>query len=94
VASILCSNNRLVEKIGEIIDVLVGPQDNVAAASAIATIWPAFRHKFLSPKTHAPAPTLSGLRENFDPINEHAFSALQVKALKRYGMQSENVSTL
>jgi hypothetical protein len=83
VASTLCFNDRLVEKIGEIIDVLVGSQDNVAAASAIATIWPAFGHKFFSPKTDAPASTLSGLRENFDPINEHAFSALLVKALKR-----------
>jgi hypothetical protein len=76
-APILCSNDRLVEKISEIIDVPVGSQDNVAAASAIATVGPALRYKFLAPETDAPAPATSGLRKNFDPINEHAFSALQ-----------------
>jgi hypothetical protein len=79
VPTAFCFDDRLVEKIGKIINVLIGPQDNVAAASAIATIRPAFRHKFFPPKTDAPASALSGLRKNFYAINEHAFSALQVK---------------
>ena len=80
---ILCSNDRLIEKIGEIIDVPISSQDNVPAASAVATVRPTSRYKFFSPKTDAPSPALSGLCKNFDAINEHAFSALQVERLKR-----------
>jgi hypothetical protein len=79
VAPIVCSNDRLVEKIREIINMLVGSQDNVTPASAIATVRSTSRYKFFSPKTDASAPALSGLRENFYAVNEHAFSALQVK---------------
>jgi hypothetical protein len=83
VLSALCSNNRLVEKIDEIINVVVGSQNNVTTASAIATVRSTSRYKFFSPKTDAPAPASSGLCKNFDPINEHAFFALQDRTLKR-----------
>jgi hypothetical protein len=54
----------------------VGPQDHVASAPAIATIWPTFRHKFLAPKTDGPAPALSRLCKSCDPIDKHGFAAL------------------
>jgi hypothetical protein len=69
-------NDRLVEEIGEIINMPIRSQDHVAAASAIAAIGPTFRHKFLAPKTDAPAPALPGFRKNFHPINKHIFAAL------------------
>jgi hypothetical protein len=84
VPAIFCFYDRLVEKIGEIIDMPVCLQDYVAAASAIAAIRPAFRHKFLPPKTDAPAPALSCLRKNFDSIDKHGFVTVKsVKVLKR-----------
>jgi hypothetical protein len=71
-AAVASFNDRLVEEISEVIDVTVGSEDHVAATSAVAAIGPAFRHKFLAAKTGAPTPAISRLRENFDPINEHA----------------------
>jgi len=49
----------------------VRAQNYVAAAAAIAPIWPAFRDEFFASKTDATAPAVSGLRKNFDPIDEH-----------------------
>jgi hypothetical protein len=60
-----------VEKIREIIHMPIRAQNHIAAASAIAAIRPAFRHKFLPPKTHAPAATVPRLCKNFNAINEH-----------------------
>jgi hypothetical protein len=46
-------------------------QDHVAAAAAVTAIRSTFRHKFFSPKTHAPPSTFPCLDKDFDPINKH-----------------------
>jgi len=46
-------------------------QNDLAAATAVAAIGSAFRHKFLPPKADRPAPTAARLRKNFDPIDKH-----------------------
>src|SRR5947207_3621369 len=71
VPAVLRLNQRLVEKICEVIDVPVRSQNHVTTTPSIAAVWPAFRHKFFSPKTDAPAPPFSRLRKNFYPIDEH-----------------------
>jgi hypothetical protein len=76
VPAIFCFNDRLVKEIREIIHVPIRPKNHVAAASAIATVRATPRYKFLTPKTDAPAPALSGLCKNFDSIDEHCFAAL------------------
>jgi hypothetical protein len=50
---------------------LVGMQNHVAAASAIAAIGSAAGHKFLSTKTHATATTVPSLSKNSYPIDKH-----------------------
>jgi hypothetical protein len=55
----------------------IRPQNHVATASAIATVRATLRYKFLTPKTDAPAPALSGLYKDFDLIDEHGFAALR-----------------
>src|SRR6476659_5394769 len=71
VRAVLCLDDRLVEKIREIIDVNIRAENHVAAAAAIAAIGSAFRHEFLAPKTHTTAPAVPSLGQNFDPIDEH-----------------------
>ena len=44
-------DERFIEKVGEIIRVPIRAQNDIAAATAIAAIGSAFRHKFLPPKT-------------------------------------------
>ena len=66
----------LVEKIGKIIDVPVRPQDHVTTPPTIAAVRPAFRHKFFTSETDAPAPACSRLCKNFYPIDEHGSAAL------------------
>ena len=68
-------NDRLVKKVGQIIDMHVGTQNHIATAPAIAAIRSALRHKFLSSKTHRPTPAIAGLGKNFDSIDKH-FSIL------------------
>ena len=64
-------DDRLVEKIGEIVGVDVGAQNDVAAAAAIAAIRAAARHELLAPKTDATAPAIPGLGKNFYSIDKH-----------------------
>ncbi len=71
VAAVFRLDQWLVEKIGEIINMSVRPQNHVAPASAIAAIRAPFRHKFLAPKTDGSAAAVSCLCKNFDPIDEH-----------------------
>src|ERR1700675_3414103 len=61
----------LVEKVREIINVPVRAQNHIAAATAIAAIGSAFRHKFLPPKTGRATTATARLRKNFDPIDKH-----------------------
>ncbi len=86
VSAVLGLDDRLVEKIGKIVDVTIGAKDHVAAAAAVAAIRSAFRHKLLSPKTDRPAAAVSGLRKNFDSIDKHGLASLNryiVEPLKR-----------
>ena len=54
-------DERLVEKIREIIGVAVGAQNYVATATAIAAVGSALRNEFLAPKTDRPASAAAGL---------------------------------
>src|SRR2546423_12638767 len=49
----------------------IGPQDNIAAATAVTAIRSPFRNEFLAPETDTSASALSGLRKNFDAIDKH-----------------------
>src|SRR5438552_4086595 len=69
--AILALEERLVKKRGQIVCMLVGAQDNVAAAPTIAAIGTTAGHKFLPPKTHASAAPVAGFCVHFDPIDKH-----------------------
>src|SRR5712692_1372687 len=71
VAAIFRSDDRLIKKTREIIDVRIGAPNNIAAAATIAAIRSAFRHKLLPPKTHTTTPAIAGLCKDFDPIDKH-----------------------
>ena len=73
VATAFRLDDRLVKKVREIIDVPVGEQNHVAAASAIAAIRSTFRHIFLAPEADAAAPAAAGLSKDFDAIDKHDF---------------------
>ena len=64
-------DQRLVEEVGQIIDMRIGFQNDIAAPATIAAVGSAFRYKFLAAKTDAAPPAASGLGKNFDPIDEH-----------------------
>src|ERR1700730_8011088 len=64
-------NNGFVEKMSEMVGMLIRPQDNIATASTVTTIRPAFGNEFLAPETDTPPSTLSGLCKNFDAIDKH-----------------------
>ena len=64
-------DDRLVEKVREIIDVNIGAKNHVAASATVAAIRSAFRHKFLPAKTHTTAPAIPSLGKNFDSIDKH-----------------------
>ena len=81
VAAIFRFDNRLIKKTREIIDVLIRTQNNIAAATAVAAIRSAFRHKFLPPKTHTTTPAITGLRKDFDSIDKHSLE--DVKSSQR-----------
>jgi Asp/Glu/hydantoin racemase len=50
VSAVLCFDDRLVEKVREIIDVPICAENHLAAAPAVTTVGSTFRHKFLPPK--------------------------------------------
>src|SRR5438105_7176888 len=64
-------DNRLVEKMSEVVRVLISLQDNIAAASAVTPIRSPLGNEFLAPETDTPPSALSGLRKNFDAIDKH-----------------------
>jgi hypothetical protein len=70
-SAVLRFDDRLVEKSREIINVPVGYENHVAAATAIAAVGAAFRDKFLAPKTDATAAAVSGLGKDFNAIDKH-----------------------
>jgi hypothetical protein len=73
VPAVLRFDDRLVKKIGQIIDVPVGPQHNITAAPAVTAVGPAFGHKFFAPETNRAATAVAGLSENFNAIDEHGW---------------------
>jgi hypothetical protein len=82
VPAALCFDDRLVKKIREVIHVLIGTKDHIAATPTVAAIRPTLGHKLLPPKTHASPPATAGLRKNFYPIDKHGTG--NVKALKKF----------
>ncbi len=54
-SAVLRFDDRFVEKVGEIIDMLIGTENDVATTTAIAAIGPTFRYEFLPAETDAPA---------------------------------------
>ena len=71
VSAIFRLNNRFIEKVSQMVGMLIGSKDNVAAPPAVASIGPALGHKFLTSKADTPAPAFSRLRKNFDAIDKH-----------------------
>ena len=71
VSAVFRLNNRLVEKMSKVVRVLISPQDNIAAASAVTPIRSPFGNEFFAPETDTPPSALSGLRKNFDAIDKH-----------------------
>jgi hypothetical protein len=64
-------DNRLVKKIGKVIDVHVGFQNDIAAATAVTPIGATLRDKLFPAETDAAAAAISSLSEYFDPIDKH-----------------------
>jgi hypothetical protein len=54
------------------VGVLIGTQNDVTAASAIASIRSTLRDKFFPAKAYASAPAIACLGKNPDPVYEHA----------------------
>ncbi len=71
VAAVFRFDDRLVEKIREIINMSIRAKNHIATAPAVTAIRSALRHKFLAPKTDATAAALPRLCKNFDSIDEH-----------------------
>ncbi len=71
VSALFRLDDRLVEKVGEIVGVNVGAKNDVAAATAITAIGTAARHELLAAKTHAAASAVTGLGKNFYSIDKH-----------------------
>jgi hypothetical protein len=64
-------DQRFVEEAPQVIDMPIRAQNHIATAPAIAAIGSAFWDKLLPAKTHAAAPAVAGLSENFDTIDKH-----------------------
>src|ERR1700719_1489143 len=89
VAAIFRFDDRLIKKAPKIIDVLIGTQNHVAAAAAVAAIRSAFRHKFLPPKTHTTTLAIAGLRKDFDSIDKHSLEDVKIVApLNRHNVDA------
>ena len=71
VDAVFCLDNWLIKKVSEVIRVLVGPQNNVAAAPAISAIRPSTGDKLLAPEAHTSTSTVTSLGKNFYPIDKH-----------------------
>ena len=63
----------LVTKINERIETLDAFQPNIAAASAITTVWPAVLDKFFTSKGHAAGAPIARTHEHFRLIKKFHF---------------------
>ena len=71
-------DDRLVEKIRQIVGMDVGPQDHIAAAPAVAAVRATARHEFFAPKTDAAPSAVTGLGKNFDSIDKHKGASAEI----------------
>jgi len=62
---------RLIILGDEIIQVVVGQEDDVAASAAVAAAGAAFGPKLLALEGDAASPAVAGAGVNFDFVNEH-----------------------
>ncbi len=46
-------------------------EDDIAAASAVASVGASARHEFLAAEAQLPRPAIAGLDEDLDPVSEH-----------------------
>ena len=69
--SSLCDQARVVKLRDQIVQVVVGFENDVAAATTIAAARPAFRDKRFAMEGHAPFATMAGSRKNFDFVDKH-----------------------
>src|SRR5439155_16697626 len=84
--AVFCFKNRLVKKMGEMVGLLIGPQNDIATSAAIATVGSAFRDEFFAPETDTTASAFSSLRKIFDAIDKHVFASCHsAKALSSRG---------
>src|SRR5580698_2119319 len=72
VLAFLRDEARNVILLQEIVQVMIGLQDDAAAATAIAAARSALGHKRLAMKSHAAFAAMARLRVNFYFVNEHA----------------------
>ena len=70
-ATVFRHHARVIEKVGEIVDVLVGHQHDVAAVAAVAAIRAAVRNILLAPKADAAVAAATSLDFNGDAIDKH-----------------------
>src|SRR5207237_2191694 len=71
VSAVFRLNDGLVEQMSELVGMLISPEDNIAAATAVTPIRSPLGNEFFAPETDAPPAALSGLRKNFDAIDKH-----------------------
>jgi hypothetical protein len=64
-------DDRLVEKAREVVLVLVGDHDDVAAAPAVAAVGAALRDELFAAEADAAPAAVAGLGVNFDLIDKH-----------------------
>ncbi len=76
-------HDGLVEKRGEIVRVGVGPQDDRAAAAAIAAVRPALGHKGFAAKGNRAIAAVTGLRKDSDVIDKHSGFFLKGAEVRR-----------
>src|ERR1044071_622555 len=66
-------DDRLVEKIRQIIGVGIGAENHIPAAATIAAIRAPSWNEFFAPKTDATPPTVTSLGKNSYAIDKHGF---------------------
>jgi hypothetical protein len=64
----------IVLKLEQACEIRSHAQDDIAAASAIPTIWSAFRHKLFAPEGHGSTSAITSFNVNTSAIDEHETS--------------------
>jgi hypothetical protein len=79
----------LVVLIDQVIEIVIGFENDVATTAAVAAAGPAFGPVGLTMKGHGAFPTVAGLRINLDLVDEHE---RQEKGRGRMGLARANSS--